>query len=289
MKSTPTINKFKGIIFIILASFLFATMNLFAKLASGCTPYQKTFISNAVATIVVCFIIFRKKQSFIGKKENRKYLFLRGIMGTASILTLYSSMESLLLADATILTKLSPFFTIIFSFIIIKEKITKKQLISLIIAFLGSLFVIKPEFNSSMLPSILGVISALTAGIAYTMIRVLGDKESFFTVILSFTGIATITMFPSIFINNEHLTFYNLCILIAAGICFTLGQVFLTLAYKNAPASEISMFDYIGLLFAAFYGFILFSEVPDYLSIIGYIIIIGISIINILSNKKNDL
>ncbi|SFB43131.1 Uncharacterized membrane protein [Clostridium frigidicarnis] len=280
-------NKRNGILYIVLASFLFATMNLFAKLATDCTPYQKTFVSNAVATLVVCIIIFRKKQSFFGKKENRKYLIVRGVMGTLSILTLYYSMETLLLADATILTKLSPFFTIIFSFLFLKEKITKKQLSFLVIGFLGSLFVIKPEFTSSIIPALFGVISALCAGLAYTMIRVLGNKEDFFTVILSFTGIATITMFPSLFINN-NIDLINMLYLLGAGLCFTLGQVFLTLAYKNAPASEISMFDYIGLLFAALYGFMLFSEIPDYLSIIGYVIIIGISIINILMGKKSS-
>ncbi|EDS77340.1 DMT family transporter [Clostridium massiliodielmoense] len=279
-------NKSKGIIFMILASLSFATMNLFGKLATTATPYQKTFISNVIASIIVCFIIFYRKESFIGKKENRKYLVLRGVMGTISILTLYFSLDHLFLADATILTKLSPFFTIIFSFLILKEMITKKQLSFLIVAFLGSLFVIKPQFNSSIIPSLMGVISAATAGIAYTMIRILGDRESFYTIILSFTGIATLTMFPSMFIHNS-ITLNHYIFLILGGLCFTVGQAFLTLAYKNAPASEISMFDYCGLLFAGTYGFMLFKEIPDVLSIIGYVIIIGSSILNIIFNKKH--
>ncbi|KEI10288.1 membrane protein [Clostridium sp. K25] len=279
-------NKSKGIIFMILASLSFATMNLFGKLAFTATPYQKTFISNVVASIIICCIIFYKKDSIIGKLENRKYLFLRGIMGTISIFTLYYSLDYLFLADATILTKLSPFFTIIFSFIILKENFTKSQLYFLIMAFLGSLFVIKPEFNSSIIPSLMGILSACTAGIAYTMIRILGNKETFYTIILSFTGIATLTMFPSIFINN-NISIQHTLFLILGGFCFTLGQVFLTIAYKSAPASEISMFDYLGLLFAGIYGFILFKEVPDMLSIIGYFIIVAISILNILFNKIN--
>lgn len=270
----------------ILASLSFATMNLFGKLAFTATPYQKTFISNVVASIIICCIIFYKKDSIIGKCENRKYLFLRGIMGTISIFTLYYSLDYLLLADATILTKLSPFFTIIFSFIILKEKFTRTQLYFLIMAFLGSLFVIKPEFNSSIIPSLMGILSACTAGIAYTMIRILGNKESFYTIILSFTGIATLTMFPSIFINN-NISIQHTLFLILGGFCFTLGQIFLTIAYKSAPASEISMFDYLGLLFAGIYGFVLFKEVPDILSIIGYFIIVVISILSILFNKIN--
>ncbi|KEI09705.1 EamA family transporter, partial [Clostridium novyi] len=97
---------------------------------------------------------------------------------------------------------------------------------------------------------------------------------------------ATLTMFPSIFINNNISTEHTL-FLILGGFCFTLGQIFLTIAYKSAPASEISMFDYLGLLFAGIYGFVLFKEVPDILSIIGYFIIVVISILSILFNKIN--
>lgn len=279
-------NKGKAIFFMILASFFFTTMNMFGKLASGVTPYQKTFLTNAVATVIVCIIIFKRKASFFGHKGNRKYLFLRGIMGTVSICAFYFSLDYLLLSDATMLNKLSPFFAIIFSFLYLKEKITGKQLIFLLLAFGGSLFVIKPHFDSSIIPSLMGIVAAACAGLAYTMIRVIGDKEDFFTVILSFTGIATIVCAPFMFIDTDGLTTPNIIYMILAGLCFVLGQVFLTLAYRNAPASEISMFDYVGLIIAAIYGFILFSEIPDILSIIGYIIIILASFLNIIAKNK---
>ena len=280
-------SKFKGIIFMILASAAFATMNLLSKLAVGVNSYQKTFLTNVVATFIVCFIIFFKKGSFFGKRESRKYLLIRGVVGTLSILTNYYALDKLFLSDATILTKLAPFFTIIFCYLLLKEKITKKQFTLLIIAFLGSLFVIKPQFSTAIIPSLVGVASAAFAGAAYTMIRVLGDKEDFWTIILSFTAIATLVMLPSMFINTENLSIKSVLLLISAGIAFTLGQVSLTIAYKNAPASEISMYDYIGLIIAAIYGFIFFREVPDFMSLIGYAIIVGSSILNILGKKPS--
>lgn len=270
----------------ILSSAAFATMNLLSKLAVGVNSYQKTFLTNVVATVIVCFIIAYKKGSFIGKKESRKYLLARGFLGTLAILTNYYALDKMFLSDATILTKLAPFFTIIFSYLIISEKINKKQATLLIIAFAGSLFVIKPQFNTAVIPALIGVASAGFAGFAYTMIRVLGNKEDFWTIILSFTGIATIVMLPSMFMHTENLTMTNVLLLISAGIAFTLGQIALTIAYKNAPASEISMYDYIGLIIAAAYGFIFFKEIPDFLSFIGYVIIIGSSILNITGNRK---
>lgn len=281
-------SKTKGIIFMILSSAAFATMNLLSKLAEGVNSYQKTFLTNVVATVIVCFIIAYKKGSFFGKKESRKYLLSRGVAGTLAILTNYYALDKMFLSDATILTKLAPFFTIIFSYLLISEKITKKQAILLLVAFGGSLFVIKPQFSTAVIPALIGVASAGFAGFAYTMIRVLGNKEDFWTIILSFTGIATIVMLPSMFMNTENLTMMNVLLLVGAGVAFTLGQVALTVAYKNAPASEISMYDYIGLIIAAMYGFMFFKEIPDFLSFLGYVIIIGASILNILSGKKSS-
>lgn len=281
-------SKTKGIIFMILSSAAFATMNLLSKLAEGVNSYQKTFLTNVVATVIVCFIIAYKKGSFFGKKESRKYLLSRGVAGTLAILTNYYALDKMFLSDATILTKLAPFFTIIFSYLLISEKITKKQAILLLVAFGGSLFVIKPQFSTAVIPALIGVASAGFAGFAYTMIRVLGNKEDFWTIILSFTGIATIVMLPSMFMNTENLTIMNVLLLVGAGVAFTLGQVALTVAYKNAPASEISMYDYIGLIIAAIYGFMFFKEISDFLSFLGYVIIIGASILNILNGKKSS-
>lgn len=279
-------NKKKAIIFMILASFFFTTMNMFGKLSEGMNPYQKTFITNFVATIIVCIIIKRRKVSFIGKLENRKYLLIRGIAGTISICAFYFSLEYLFLSDATMLNQLSPFFTIIFSFLLLKEMLTKKQSVCLLAAFIGCIFIVRPQFNSSILPALMGIFAAATAGLAYTMIRVIGNKEDFFTVILSFSGIATISCFPSLFVDRSGLSTFNILAMIAAGLSFMLGQVFLTLAYRNAPASEISMYSYTGLIIAAIYGLFIFAEIPDIYSIIGYIIIISASFVNILTKKR---
>lgn len=279
-------NKLRGIFFMILASSSFATMNLFAKLTTGVNPYQKTFISNLVATVIVSIIIIKRKESFIGKRENRKFLLTRGIMGTIAIITNYASLQYLILPNATILSKLAPFFTIIFSFILLKERITKFQIGVLITAFAGSLFVVKPSFNASVIPSLVAVLSACVSGVAYTMIRRIGNNESFWTVILSFTGIATIVTSFSVFFDNSNLYGLNLLFLVLSGVSFTLGQVFLTLAYRNAPASEISVYDFFGLVLAAVYGFIFLSEMPDASSWVGYFIIVAVSITNISYSKR---
>ncbi len=60
------------------------------------------------------------------------------------------------------------------------------------------------------------------------------------------------------------------------------GQLCITAAYTHAPAKEISVYDYTQVVFAAVWGFVLWGQVPDIYSIIGYIIIIGVAIYRVL-------
>lgn len=73
--------------------------------------------------------------------------------------------------------------------------------------------------------------------------------------------------------------------LILAGIFASLGQLGITFAYKYAPAREISIFDYSNIIFSALISLFLFGMLPDYLSIIGYIVIFLASLYMFVFNK----
>ncbi len=72
-------------------------------------------------------------------------------------------------------------------------------------------------------------------------------------------------------ISDCHAAFF-------AGAAATGGQLSITKAYTKAPAKEISVFDYSQVIFAALLGFVFLQQIPDYLSVIGYVIIIGSAI-----------
>ena len=105
----------KGIIFIILSAFGFAMMSAFVKLAGDLPSFQKTFFRNLVSAIVALILILKHKESLFGKKENQKTLIMRSTFGTLGIVLNYYAIDRLILSDANMLNKLSPFFVIIFS------------------------------------------------------------------------------------------------------------------------------------------------------------------------------
>ena len=276
----------KGIMFIILSAFGFAMMSAFVKLAGDLPSFQKTFFRNLVSCVIAFAFIVKYKESFFGAKENRKILVLRSIFGTLGILLNYYAIDRLVLSDANMLNKLSPFFVIIFSAIFLKEKIKSNQAIAVAIAFIGALFIIKPSFDFEMIPSMAGIMGAIFAASAYTCLRVLGGKEKFYTVVFFFSLFSIVTILPITILVYKEMSLVQLGYLILAGIFASIGQFGVTLAYKYAPAKEISIFDYSNIIFSAIISIIIFNTIPDAYSFIGYIIIFSASYYMFLYNKK---
>ncbi|MGN0143801.1 MAG: DMT family transporter [Clostridium sp.] len=280
--------RLKAICFMILASIFFTTMNLLSKLASGITIYQKAFISNIIAFMIISVVIIIKKISFIGKKENRKRLFMRGLCGTLSLAAGYFTLDHMILSDATMISKLGPSFAIVFGYFLLKDTISKRQLFFLIITFVGAVLIIKPSLSLDIIPALIGLLGAASAGMAFTMIRSIGNSEDSFTIIFYNVFFSSFLSFPFIFLKIKNFSNISALIyMILAGLCIAFGQICLTLAYKNTPASSIAMYDYVGLIVSAIYGFIFFDEIPDWLSIIGYVIIFCSALINFFLSQRD--
>lgn len=285
MKLTNLSNRKKGIIFITASAFGFAMMSAFIKISGDLPSFQKTFFRNIVSLMVAFALISKHRGNFFGQKNNQKTLLLRSIFGTLGILFNFYSIDKLVLSDANMLNKLSPFFVIIFSGIFLKEKVNIKQIIAIIIAFVGTLFIIKPSLNLEIMPAIAGILGGVTAAAAYTCVRALSGKEHPETIVFYFSFISSVITFPLMIIYYENMNIMQLIYLILAGIFASLGQFGITLAYKYAPAKEISIFDYTNIIFSAIISLCLFGILPDYLSLIGYVVIFSSSLYMFLYNK----
>ena len=114
-------NRYKGIIYIILSAFCFAFMNMFVRLAGDLPSVQKSFFRNFVAAGFAFVILLKDRVPFRCKRENLIYLLLRAGFGTMGILCNFYAIDHLVLADASMLNKMSPFFAVLFSFLVLKE------------------------------------------------------------------------------------------------------------------------------------------------------------------------
>lgn len=280
--------KSKGILYIMAAAFGFAMMSLFVKLAGDLPAFQKAFFRNFVALIFIFIMMLREKVSFIPPKEHIPDLLGRSFFGTMGLLCNFYALGKLNLSDANMLNKLSPFFAIVFSIFLLKEKPKFTQIIGVAVAFVGSLFIIKPSLdNPQALPAIAGLLGGMGAGIAYTFVRRLGQKqENSRRIVFFFSAFSCLLCLPFLIIEYEHMSGLQLLYLIFAGTFACIGQLGITKAYICAPAREISVYDYMQVIFAAVLGFFVFGDIPDWLSILGYVLIIGAGVAMFFYNKK---
>lgn len=278
----------RGILYIVLAAFFFAAMNVFVKLSGNLPSVQKSFFRNLLAAIFALGVLIKNKQDFRYQKKDLPMLLLRSVFGTLGILCNFYAVDHLLVSDASMLNKLSPFFVIIFSSLFLKEKANYIQKLSIIIAFVGSLFVIKPSFDfMSNINSLIGVCGALGAGIAYTCVRQLGKQGvNSAKIVFFFSSFSCVSVIPYIALNYVSMSLQQLLLLVGAGLMAAGGQFAITAAYTHAPGKDISIYDYTQILFAALLGFFVLGQIPDLYSIIGYTIIIGIAIFSFVYQQR---
>ncbi|MBR5649483.1 DMT family transporter [Pseudobutyrivibrio sp.] len=285
-----TTNHIKGIIFILLAAFGFSLMTFFVRISGDLPTMQKVFFRNSVALIVAVSVIIRSKEKIVVGKGNRLGLFLRCFFGTTGVICNFYAIDRLGIADANMLNKLSPFFAILLSIVILKEIPNKFDIITTIIAFIGALFIIRPTGAvSSFFPAIMGLIGGFGAGAAYVFVRKISNNGVKTPVIVaSFSLFSCVVTLPFLIFDYTPMSLKQLGFLVLAGVAASLGQFSITTAYKYAPAKEISVFDYTQVIFAALLGFTFFGEIPVVLSFVGYAIIIIVAVIRWNRNRKID-
>lgn len=265
---------------IVASAFFFSLMSLFVRMSGDLPTMQKAFFRNAIAASYAMVILSRTPEKFYIRKESWPDLILRSLFGTMGVVLNFWAIDHISIADASVLNKMSPFFAIIISAIVLKERATRKEWIIVAIAFFGAVLVIKPSAGVASLPALAGLASGFGAGAAYTYVRKLGNSgERGPVIIMVFSLFSCLVCLPFMLFDYHPMTAQQFLILIAAGTAAMGGQLTITAAYTYAPAREISVYDYTNVVFTSLWGFLAFGELPDFLSVCGYIIIISMAVL----------
>ncbi len=260
----------------ILSSLAFAVMGLFVKMVTDVPAIQKA-VFRTITVMIISFIILKKNTEKTPKIHNLKWLIFRSFFGTVGIVLNYYALSHLMLSDASIIFRLSSILVLLFSFVFLKEKLDKEHVIPIIIAFIGVGFIVRPSFSSSFLDYGLAFIGACGASLAYMSLRVLGKTENSHMVVFFFSAFSTVVLLPVVLFNFKAMSVQDMLLLTMAGIFAAIGQYGVTFAYKYAKAKEVSIYNYSGVVFSGILELIFFGLLPDYFSLIGYVIIFASS------------
>lgn len=246
-----------------LGALFLSIVPVFVKLIpqeSGIPTTQKLFMRGAVATLALAVVLLAKGISF--KPGSPILLGARSLFGIAGMLTYFLAVESMPLAEAVTINKLSPFFVLILSWLFLGEKLKKIQMLAIILGFTGVIVILRPASIPLTLPAGLAVISALFAGSAYTTLRALRKTDRPLLVVFWFSAAVTAVFLPSVIISGVMPDLKPLVFLLCIGISGTAGQLFMTKAYRCAPGGEVAIYGYLSVVFSMLWQILLFDSMP---------------------------
>lgn len=264
-------------------------MSVFIRLAGDFPTMQKIFFRNLVAAVAAFLMLAREGNGYRIRRDCLGGHAARCITGFIGMVANFWAIDHIGIADANMLNKLSPFFAILMSMLVLREYPKRVDILSVAVAFIGAVFVVRPGAGLASLPALVGVLGGLGAGTAYTFVRQMTQKgERGTEIVMVFSLFTCVMSVPFFLISYQPMTAMQWVYLLLAGCAAAGGQLSITAAYRHAPAKEISVFDYSQIVYAALWGFFLFGEIPDAMSIVGYVIIIGAAVFRCLYNLRAD-
>lgn len=280
----------KGILLLCCSGLFFTLMAAFVRLSGDLPVWQKVFFRTFVAAVIAGFVLWREKPSCRLQMKTKWTVVARTLVGTIGIFCNFYAVDHLILSDANMLSKLAPFAAIIFSALLLRETLHFYQVFLVLGALLGSLFVIKPEFeNAALLPSLVGLLGGIMAGLAYVLVRkATSEGAPGVLVVFVFSLASTLATLPFMLWTYQAMDRWQIFCMLMIGCFAALGQFALTNAYRLAPAKEISIYDYAQVIYAMIIGFALFGTLPDFWSVIGYCIILVVAVSQFILNRRGS-
>ena len=268
----------------------FSVMDIIVKWSDN-YPVGEVLFFRGLCGLIPLFFLIPKERYFNFHKTNRRFLhFKRCASGLIAIVAIFIALRKLPLATVVSISFAAPVFTTVMSIFLLNEKVGLYRWLAVIVGFIGIIIISEPGFSSMNLYYLYPIVFCLGLSYVAIAIKQLSETEpvwliSFYfslsIMILSFFTIPQGWLLPNI---------KDLLLLSLLGILGGLANLWLTQSYKFSDVSLVTPLKYLALIFAIFFGYIIWGEVPTYKTLIGSLLVVFSSIIifrrEIRLNKK---
>ena len=279
----------KALACLTLAAFLFSLMGVCIRYASYSVDNPTiVFFRNFIGLFIFLPLILNKGASFFKTQKLWMHTW-RSVVGLTAMYGFFYAIAHLKLSNAMVFTYSSPIFIPLIAWLFLKEKITSSMLLAAGIGLLGVLCVAKPDSGLFNIMSAIGLGASFLAAMAFVTVRALTSTEPPERIVFYFCFIGTlISMIPMFWLWRPY-SLKELALLITAGLLANISQLFLSNAYKLAPAGQIGPVNYVAIIFAGVWGYLFWQEIPDALSLIGFsLILMAILICSPIFKKRTN-
>ena len=258
----------------IISGLFFVIMHSAVKyLSKEVHIFEIAFFRCALVVFVLAPIIFQQGKSIFITKQP-KIQFLRISTNSVAMLCFFYGITSTPLAQLTTLGFTVPIFATILAVIFMGEKIRIRRTSALIIGFIGTIIVMRPDISIE-LGAMLIIFSSFLWSVCLIFIKKLTQTDSAITISLYF-GIGMIpATFAMAFPVLEMIDIRQFLILVFIAITGTLAQTIMNSALKKGDLALLLPFDFLRLIWSVLIGYALFAEEPHITLWIGGVLIVG--------------
>ncbi len=258
----------------------FSVMDICVKWLDYYPVVQVLFFRFFIGFIPIFFIIPRDKIFNFYKTSRPGLHAFRAISGALAIIALFYGLRELPLADVISLTFGGPIFVTIASIFFLSEKVGIKRWSAVFLGFFGMLLIVQPAFKEVNYYYITPIIFCIFFACVAISVRSLSKTEANYTIAFYFTLLCTLLGLGSAFFVDWVMpTKTDFLIFIIIGLSGSIANLLLTQSYRLAEASLVTPIKYLSLVFAIIFGFLIWSEVPKVLTLLGAGLVILSSLI----------
>lgn len=231
-------------------------------------PFQIAFFRNFFGLLIFVPILVRTGPGFLRTSQFPLHI-TRAVLNVLAMLTFFTALSLIPLAKVTAIAFSAPLFAALLAVVVLGERFRVRRWVALVIGFVGTLIILRPGLLAVDLGSILVLASAGLWGVTMIVIKILARRESS----LAITGymsilLSILSLGPALYVwqTPEPTTWLWLLFI---GLTGTLAQVALAESLKLGETTVVMPFDFLKLVWATAFGFVLFAEFPDVLTIVG--------------------
>ena len=259
------------------AFFMFSIMVVFAKLLSeNHSVIEIAFYRNLIASVPFLFIVFALgRREILVLRTKPTLVGIRALIGTVSLTVTFYAYSLMPLADTTALLFTSSLFIPVLGVIFLRESVGPFRWMAVAIGFAGVVIMAQPTGDVYVLGIVVALGAAFLHAVLQIILRYLGRFESPETVSFYFFVIGTFVTALALPFVAVRPTLAEVPLLLGVGLSGALAQWLLSTAFKNAPAAVVSVFNYSGIVWATFFGWAIWNQLPVRAVVIGGTIVIA--------------
>ncbi|MEK6480814.1 DMT family transporter [Catalinimonas sp. 4WD22] len=269
----------KGVKYMLLATFLFACMNVLVKWVTHIPAVEVVFF-RSVISLLLSFTILKAQGIHIWG-NNKLLLIARGASGAVGLILYFMIIQQIPLATAVTLQFLAPIVTAILGLLLLGERFKILQGVFFVLSFCGILIVNGFDARVEPMHLLMGILAALGAGMAYTIIRKLKKSEHPLVIVMYFPLV-------TVPITGAYSAWHwvmpqgiQWLILLGIGLLTQFAQYFLTKSFQEEEINKVASLKYLNIIYALFFGYIFFGETFNLYTYIGMLLVVGGVILNI--------